>query len=72
MKVRILDGCGYRGTMLKPGVIVDVPDPQDFCDLLCSGRAVALDRNDHARAAELATKAALLNERRGQQSWRQR
>jgi hypothetical protein len=62
MKLRILDGVGIGGRVAHPGEIVDV-GPDDFLNLLASGRAEALDRNDHAKAIDASTRATLRLER---------
>jgi len=68
MKIKILEGVGYRGDVLAAGAVVDV-EAQDFLDLLQSGRAVAVNVGDHAVALDTATRAALRLERA--RHWRQ-
>lgn len=58
MKLRIIDGTAVAGRLVHPGEIVDV-GPDDYLNLLASGRAQALDRGDHAKALDASTRSTL-------------
>lgn len=69
MKARLVDGCYVSGEPRHAGDVVDLASA-DFLDLLSSGRAVAVDAGDHARAVDASNRAALrLEKQSGVGAW---